>query len=152
MQKVTSSVHKAEAGFSVIEMIVTLGLMAVITGIAISNIKALENPLADASFQMSHYIRLVRARAISRTTSVIIQPSSPSEVIAFSSDSCNGEMAQIEELTLRFPEGATLSDTDWTVCINQRGLSDTNIIFELQNQEGKVRSIELALGGGVRIR
>lgn len=132
-------------------MITTLALIGILMGLAAANIKGMENPLADASFQVSHFMRLARSRAISQTISIRIEPASSTELIAFSAESCDDDMDLIENFDLTLPEGAVLADTDWEVCFTQRGLSDTNLLFVLQNQKGKERSIEIALGGGVRI-
>lgn len=141
-----------EAGFTIIEMLVTLGLMALLSTIAISNYKELENPVADASYQVSRFIRLARSRAISQTIAIVIEPSSTTEIVAFSSDACDGDLTEINDLSMIFPDGARLSNTEWSTCFNQRGLSDTNLIFQIQDEGGKSRSIEIALGGGVQIQ
>jgi prepilin-type N-terminal cleavage/methylation domain-containing protein len=141
-----------ESGFTIIEMLVTLGLMALLSTIAISNFKELENPVADASYQVSRFIRLARSRAISQTIAIVIQPSSTTEIVALSSDACDGTLTTIDDLSMTFPDGALLSNTEWSACFNQRGLSDTNLTFQIQDEEGKSRTIEIALGGGVQIQ
>ncbi|MCB0352207.1 MAG: hypothetical protein KDD64_01745 [Bdellovibrionales bacterium] len=141
-----------DIGFSILELVITVALMAVLTTVAVSNIKELENPLADASYQVSRFIRLVRARAISQTIVIVIQPSSTSEIVSFSSNDCAGTLTAIDDLSLSLPDGSSLTSTDWSACLNQRGLSDTNLVFQIQDIEGKTRTIELALGGGVQIQ
>jgi len=87
-----------ESGFTIIEMLVTLGLMALLSTIAISNFKELENPVADASYQVSRFIRLARSRAISQTIAIVIQPSSTTDIVALSSDACDGTLTTIDDL------------------------------------------------------
>ncbi len=143
---------RAESGFSFIDMLVAMALMAILSYMAVSNIKELENPLADASYQVSRFIRLIRSRAISQTIVIVIQPDSATEIVSFSSTACDGALTAINDLSLTLPDGSSLTDTNWSACLNQRGLSDTNLVFSIQDQEGKTRSIELALGGGVQIQ
>lgn len=141
-----------EDGFTLMNMITALGLFSVLSLMAVSNIKELENPLADASFQVSHFLRIARARAISQTMAIEISPSSSTELVASSSDSCTGVFTPLNDLSLTLPEGSSLTNTEWSACFNQRGLSDLNLLFSLQNEEGAVRTLELALGGGVQIQ
>lgn len=141
-----------EAGFTLSDMLIALGLMAVLSSMAISNIKQLENPLTDASYQVSRFVRLVRSRAISQTIVIVIQPSSTTQIVSFSSDDCDGTLTSISDLSLTLPNGSSLTDTDWSACLNQRGLSDTNLTFDIRDEEGDTRTIELALGGGVQVQ
>lgn len=142
-----------ESGFSLLELLTVLGLLAIVTGIAASNLKQLENPLADASFQISQFFRLVRSRAIAQTLSIKLEVQDSSNIIASSADSCiDTTWTSISDLSLTLPDGASLTNTSWTACFSQRGLSDSNLIFQVQDQGGQTRTIELALGGGVRIQ
>ncbi len=134
------------------EVLVAITFIAILSYAAVSNIKSLENPLADASFQVSHFLRLARSRAISQTIAIQLSPSSSTGIAASSSDSCSGTMTPMDDLSLTLPDGAFFVDTAWTACFTQRGLADDNIVFDLQNQQGSTRTIELALGGGVQIR
>ncbi|MCI5064794.1 GspH/FimT family pseudopilin [bacterium] len=141
-----------EAGFTLTEMIATVGLVTILSTIAISNFKELENPVVDASYQVSRFIRLARSRAISQTIAIVIQPDSTTELVAFSSDDCNGTLTSLGDLSMTLPDGALLSDTEWSTCFTQRGLSDTNVTFQIQDVDGKSRTIEIALGGGVQVQ
>lgn len=152
MRKLTSFSIARDSGFTVMDMLTTLGILSVLALIPLSNIRELESPIDDASFQLGHYLRLVRSRAISQTLSIIVTPESSSRLTAASAENClSEEPVAINDLTLNFPDGAYLGSTGWSVCFNQRGLSDANLSFTLTNDDGDTKDVEIALGGGVRI-
>jgi len=117
-----------------------------------SNVKSLESPIANAGFQVSHYLRLVRSRAISQTLSITVSATSPTQLTASSTTEC-GETggSAIADLGFDLPRKTMLATTGWSVCFNQRGLADQNINFELVDTGGKRKRVEIALGGGVQI-
>ncbi|MCB0322204.1 MAG: prepilin-type N-terminal cleavage/methylation domain-containing protein [Bdellovibrionales bacterium] len=141
-----------DAGFSVSELLVTIALIAILSAGAVSNLKELDDPLSDASFTVTHYLRLVRARAISQTSFIEVVPGSTTTIAASSSDSCTGVMTPIEGLTVNLPRGSQLTATDWSACFTPRGLSDANVLFTIRDTDGRTRSVEIALGGGVQIQ
>jgi prepilin-type N-terminal cleavage/methylation domain-containing protein len=143
---------RCERGFTLSEMIVTLGIIAILSATAVSNLKELDDPLADASFTVTHYLRLVRARGISQTIFVTVQPTSTTAISASSSDSCTSALTLIPELNVTLPRGASLSDTSWSACFTPRGLSENNVTFQINDTDGRSRTVEIALGGGVRIQ
>ncbi len=141
-----------EAGYTLAEMLVVMALIGILAGTAVSNLKELNDPLADASFTVTHYLRLVRARGISQTLFIQVAPTSSTIIAASSSDSCSGTMTAIDDLEVNLPRGASMSDTSWTACFTPRGLSEDNITFDLSDSDGQSKTVEIALGGGVRIQ
>lgn len=140
------------AGFTMIELIVVMALFAVISGIAVSNLRELESPLSNSAFGSSHYLRLVRARAISTTSYIRVDPANSSSLIASRSDQddCGGTVSAISDLTYTFEEGVTLGATDWYLCFTPRGLSDEHVSFSFSSDAG-TRTMQVALGGGVKV-
>lgn len=140
-----------DRGSSLLELIVTMALIALLSAVAISNIKILENPLANASFNISHYMRLIRSRAISQTTTITVIPSSSAVISAYSADSCESEdLTEIPDLQLELEDDVHLSSTDWSVCFNQRGLASEHITFDFYTSTA-TKTVQIALGGGVKI-
>ena len=139
-----------QSGFSLLELLAGLLLIGIISSTAISNLNALKNPLTNTGHLVSHYLRLVRSRAISQTLAIEVSPESNSRLVAKSTSSCSGSMSPIDDLSLDFQDGVTLEDTDWTVCFNQRGLADSYITFTIESAQGS-KTIQVALGGGVKI-
>ena len=144
-----------EQGASLLQLVAALALMAVLSTIAVSNLKQSANPLADASFQATHYLRLVRSRAISQTLTLQVLPTSSTRLEAREVERCSdtsGETSNVLDLALAFPDGAWMTEIDWTVCFTARGLADENILFGITSTSGASRTAEIALGGGIRIQ
>lgn len=134
------------------EMVATLGVIAVISGIAVSNLSVLERPLYSASNNLTHYFRLVRARAISQTRSIKVTSSGARRITAGSGKNCAVSSFTPEpSLTLQLDKDVSFGSSPWSICFNQRGLADSYVEFTISS--GKtVKSVEIALGGGIRIR
>ncbi|MBX7138177.1 MAG: GspH/FimT family pseudopilin [Oligoflexia bacterium] len=142
----------SQSGFSVIELIVTLGMSSVLTGMAIMNLKDLDDPLKNGAEQMTSFMRVVRARAISSTRAYTVFPVSNGQLAARYADTCsNGATTPDTSMTLEFPTGARLTDTAWDICFNSRGLPDGNLAVELRDSDGEYKTVEVFLGGGVRV-
>jgi prepilin-type N-terminal cleavage/methylation domain-containing protein len=147
-----SSVDLAQSGFSLLELVAVIGLIAVVSAIAVTNMRVLENPLVSASSNLSHYFRLVRARAISQTRSILVTAHSTHELTASAASNCSSTVfTPIDELDLDIGSDVYFSETGWSVCFTQRGLVDEAVLFTIQSGAGS-KSVEIALGGGIRIR
>lgn len=149
------SSKRSELGYTLIQMLTTLGLLSILSLIAVSNVKSLRNPLANASFEISHFLRLVRSRAISQTLAITVTATSPTHITTASAASCYDEETttdQVSNLQLDLPNGAQLSNTEWSVCFSQRGMANEHVIFDLESEGGRTRTIEVALGGGVKVQ
>ena len=140
-----------EGGYTVSNLLVTMGLIAVLSTTAIANLREMHNPLSDASFSVEHFLRLARSRALSQTEAIQVSPSSAATFVASSSDSCTGIMTPVANLSLTLPSGASLADTSWSICFTQRGLADANTTFDLLGSNANVKSVSIALGGGIKI-
>ena len=142
-----------ESGFSLMEMIVTLGLLSLLGGVAVSNIKELDDPLKNATDEMIGFMKKVRARGISTTSAYQIYPDSSTAIRTRYSSNC-GDAAEDKindpAIVLNLPEGAFLGDTDWAICFSARGLPDSNIQIIIEDNDGEDRTIEVFLGGAVK--
>lgn len=145
-------VKRKERGYTVLNILATLSLIGILTAIGVSNLKELNDALADASFSVSHFLRLARSRAMSQTLSVQVAPISSTRIGASSAASCAGTMSPISDLVFDLPDGAVFADTEWSVCFTQRGLASLDLRFDLQDKDSRKKTIEIALGGGVRIQ
>ena len=140
-------VGKQEKGFSFLELLVTLSISGILVATAVSNLKTLENPLADASFQSTQFLKLVRSRAISRTLTLKVAPSSSTKLVVTSGSSCAAATTAVSDLVLNLPTGATFSATNWSICFTPRGLSTSNTSFNLsESTSTKIRTEEVAIG------
>ena len=143
--------RKENGGFTVLELLVTMALVGVVSGIAVSNIKLLDNPLTNSKAQVTHYLRLARARAISQTRSIKIAPVANNRLQGYTAQSCDSStFTALDDLELDMEDNAQFDTTDWSVCFNQRGLASEHTVFGFTTVGGS-KTVQVALGGGVKI-
>ncbi|NLF25021.1 MAG: hypothetical protein GX589_05105 [Deltaproteobacteria bacterium] len=143
--------YRNDTAFTVIELLAVLGLMVAVSAIAVSQLQQLNDPLEDSTAELVSFFKQVRARAISTTSAYTVVPLSSSEVVTHYSATCGDEdTTDDSRLTLDLPTGVRLSDTDWSVCYNSRGLPDDNVLIELSAAGGRGRFVEVFLGGAVK--
>ncbi len=147
--------NKDQGGFTLVNMLTTLSLIAIFSAFAISNLKEINSPVADASFQVTHFMREARSKAMSKTVTIKVSPLSAFALKGEEGDSC-GPTATFTPLNppLRsnLPTGASLQDTTWEICFTKRGLASESVTFILQDDDGQTRVVEVALGGASRIQ
>jgi hypothetical protein len=148
---VTRSREQASAGISVIEIMAMMSLMLVMMGVAVMNLKKLDNPLQNGAAQLGGFFKQVRAEAISSTSAYIVVPSSSRRLITRRGTKCS-DLSPVDDprVTLNLPSGASLVATNWTLCFNSRGLPDANLQVQLRDLGGQLKTVEVMLGGAVR--
>jgi prepilin-type N-terminal cleavage/methylation domain-containing protein len=147
-----STLHNRQTGFSLIELLAVLALFGILCTVAVSNITVLENPLASASANLTHYFRLVRSRAISQTRSIRITPNTSNTLIAESATSCSDStFSPINDLSLDLGTKVRFGSTNWSACFTQRGLAHAYTTFTVTSS-GNTKTVQIALGGGVKIQ
>lgn len=140
-------------GFSLVELLMVLSLTSILMGFGVYEIKEFINPAVSASDELVTLLKVVRAKAISNTVSYRLKPNGNKQLVAsfrtdcFSSDPWQGD----GELTMDLPAGAYLNETDWEVCYDTRGFPDSNIVFDVRENGGSSKTIEIYLGGGLSV-
>lgn len=142
---------KNNKGGTLVNMVVVMGIVGILSSAGISNYKALSNPLANASFSTQHFLKFARGQAMSNTRAFQVVPASSTRMSLLSGVNCDSTMTPVPGKFLDLPNGATIDDLAWSVCFNSRGLADSNVIFDLTGANGKVRTLSVALGGGVKV-
>lgn len=142
-----------EGGFTLAEMLTVMMLAAIISGVALVNFRDFDNPLENGAAQLSSFIKQVRAEAIRSTSAYIITPTSTSRLeTSFAATCTTPDPEPDSRITLDLPNGASLVDTNWAFCFNSRGLPDANIEISLSDVGGANRTVEVLLGGSVRVQ
>ena len=143
---------RKDNGFSMLELLVVVAFLGIVSVIAVTNLKTLESPLANAGFTTGHYLRLVRAQAISTTSYIRLDPTSSTQLTAsnVTTSDCSGTTTAITDLIYNYESGITLSATDWYICFTPRGLSDEHVTFSFSDTTG-TKTVQVALGGGVKV-
>jgi prepilin-type N-terminal cleavage/methylation domain-containing protein len=139
-----------EAGFTLLELIVVMGIMSLIYFGMFASFKALERPLSSGGELTIGFFRLIRASAISRTQSIVIYPATPTQLRAKLGNNCTEARtnnAIDNSLRLQLPTGVRLQSTTWDSCYTSRGFMDTSIEFFIRDNDGKQLKISTFLGG-----
>lgn len=130
---------------------VVLALFGVLALTYTSNIKELENPLANTAHSLSHQLRLIRARAISQTTYMRVAPTSTGIIAVSKSTSCTSStLTAVADLKYTFDSSVHLNSTSWSICFTPRGLANSHVTFTFTGATG-TKTVDVALGGGTRI-
>lgn len=137
---------------SILELMTVLFIVSLISATVVTNIKDINRPLTNAGFEITHYLRLVRSRSVSQTSYLKVAPVSLFKLAAYSGDSCDAATTALSDLTLTLPNDTRLLSNSWSVCFTPRGLSSASEIFQIEDEGSNVRSIQVALGGGVQFQ
>ncbi len=141
----------AQRGASLLEVLSAMGLFAVLSGAALANYRALENPALTGASALAAFFKETRAKAMAATLAYTIKPSSNSRIVTTSGKTCAAAQSADAGQTLDLPRGAFLGSVDWSVCYDTRGIADTSVDITVADGEG-THVVQAALGGGVRIR
>jgi type IV fimbrial biogenesis protein FimT len=167
-------------GFTLIEALVTISVVGVLAAIAAPNITSTgSNPLRDSSNRLASQLRLTRAKAIAQTSAYRIRatmvpsstdPNVQTKLIIERGNSCKSAnwvkdlsfadedvtTSKKIELYQSWKDGAvvTPNSTNWTLCINSRGIADRNIRLQLRLIEGgsgPTKDFEILAGGAIQV-
>ena len=147
-----SIVKNDESGVTIFELLAVLFIISLISATVVSNIKEINRPLTNATFEVTHFLRLVRARAISQTQYIKVSPTSAFAIASTAGTSCALATSPISDLTLNLPKDTNLVSTSWSICFTPRGLTEASKTFQIRNEDSLTKTVEIALGGGVRIQ
>lgn len=158
-----------QSGFSVLELMVTLGFVGILSAIAIPRISFATRPLGDSTNRLSSTFKMVRAKAMSQTAAFRVRPTSASSFRIERARTCNttnptdwqadgtfsvndSRLDQNINFINATENGLTRSPSNgWSVCFSGRGMANTNLILTLQNQtDSKQKRIEVFPGGAVQ--
>ena len=140
-----------QSGFTLIEMLLVLGIMTILSGIAVLNVRKFNNASANAANEIASLVKRGRAYAMTSTTTIKIAPISSTAIQATSASTCAATTrTTINELGLSLPSGANLLASDWSICFTSRGLSQESLNIGI-NDRSITRTVQVVLGGGIRV-
>ena len=141
-----------QKGFSTLELMVVLFMSSILLSLAVSSLSELNDPLRNGTAQLHGFFKQVRTRAVSTTSAYIVEPVSPGKVVTKYGTSCSDPSPTTESLLiLELPKTVSLTSTTWSVCFTSRGLADQSLNVGIQDTEGSGETIEIFMGGAVRV-
>ncbi len=141
-----------QSGFTLPELLGALVVLGIVLGAAGVWLRPLDNPLESGSKQLEGFFRQARARALASTLAYRVVPLSDSEIAGEFSDKCSDEDWTLDPaLELTLPDDVTLTDTEWFVCFNARGIANDTVVVDLWHPKKGTRQVEVLLGGVSRV-
>lgn len=146
----------SEQGSSVFELLAIAVIMAILFASIAPNLKGINDPLQNGSQELAGLFKQTRAKALQTTRAYLLQPVSGVRVQAGFANTCEEALADgvtlDPQLVLDLPNDVQLRESGWSVCYSARGTSNVNIELAIDSDEGRSRSLEVFLGGAVRLR
>jgi Tfp pilus assembly protein FimT len=151
------SSNRLTRGISILEILVTLGVLGIVLGIAAINLRPLSNDASNAAAETAGFLRQARARAMATTSAVRVVYVSATRLRTETAPNCNAASGWSDaRLNLNLEQGARLisnwNSNDTVVCFSSRGFTNSNITLNLQDNDGRTAALEILLGGGVEIQ
>ena len=145
------------------ELLVVFAIFAILSAIAIPSYDQMLNKAVIASDEVVLLYKVVKSTAVSNTKAYRIEALDSDTVRVSSKNSCSSKDSWVEDprFTLDLPTGASLQQDDfdgekgvewWNLCISSRGFPDSNIEFDINDNDGQSRSIEIFLGGNIVVK
>jgi len=140
-----------ERGFSLLEVMIALLIGGILSCMALFNARALYHPSMGAAESLVDFFKTARAKALATTSTYTVVPVSDTELKTTVSTSCSSvTQTDDPDLTLDLEGGSTLGGTNWSVCFNSRGTSNSSATIDVIDSHG-TRQVQVVLGGGTRI-
>ena len=138
-------------GFTLVELLIVLGIFGIVMGIAAMNLRPLSGDLQAAANEVAGTFKQARARAMATTSAHRVAPNAAGDslIVEVAQDCTSTNWTTNDRLTRNLREQVTLERTDWLVCFNSRGLAESGPTFDLSSREGKTINIRVFLGGTV---
>jgi prepilin-type N-terminal cleavage/methylation domain-containing protein len=144
-------------GVSLLELIVTMAILAIAFTITALNLRPLGDDLGNAVAEISGTLKQSKIKAMATTSAYRIRPTSTTQVMVERARDCTGAGNWTAQPTLAqtLREGVTFTTTNWTVCFNSRGQSLSNVgafqspSFTLRDKENKTQTIQVFIAGAV---
>jgi prepilin-type N-terminal cleavage/methylation domain-containing protein len=143
-------IMKNQAGYTLTELLVTMSLLSVMSGFAFVNLLDLSNPARSAASEISGFLKQARARALSTTSAYTVSASSTDTLTTTVGTTCSAAQSAEPSLTLEL-DHADLSNVSWSICFTSRGFPDKNVVIPVTDDYSGSNSVEVLLGGAIRV-
>ena len=145
--------RRTERGYTVLELLVTMVIVSIMSGTAISSLREYEHRSASAAADIAAVLKRARGKAITSLTTVTVRPGSDTTLVTTTGSSCSATQTVDEMLDYTLPPDVKLVSTAWSICYSNRGLStssETIVVRDERKRES--RAVQVVLGGGVRLQ
>ena len=142
---------RSPRGFTLVEALVTLAVLAILLGVFFVNLRPLYNPLEDAANRLEGFLKQTRAKAMATTSAYQVKIAG-NRLVAKRAKRCSDTIWNPDpRLTLELPHGIAIrSNPDQPLCFTSRGHAVTPLTYVLTDGKGDSRTLQVYLGGAVR--
>jgi len=137
---------------SILELLVVFAIVSILMGSAITNLAEIKDPLKDGISQALGFVKQVRAKALATTSAYTLKASGAERIVTTYGSNCTATQTADADLFLDLPNHVSMPDTSWSICFDSRGLASGAETFVLEDADGRNETIEVFLGGAVRIQ
>jgi prepilin-type N-terminal cleavage/methylation domain-containing protein len=146
------SKKNTESGFSLLEMIVTVSLGAILTGLAVVSVTGLNNPSRHGAVAIASFLESARSQAISSTGIILVRATNTATVQGYHVQACDDtDPVEDNQLLMVLPNNYGITDITWEVCFSARGFAAESTIIPISDAHGQDRNIQVYIGGGIRV-
>jgi prepilin-type N-terminal cleavage/methylation domain-containing protein len=146
------SKKNAESGFSILELIVTVSLGAILTGLAVVSVTGLNNPARHGAVAIASFLESARSQAISSTGIILVKATNTATIQGYHVQACDDpDPVADSELLMVLPNNYSMTDITWEVCFTARGFAAESTIVPISDTHGQDRNIQVYIGGGIRV-
>jgi prepilin-type N-terminal cleavage/methylation domain-containing protein len=144
-------------GVSLLELIVTMAVLAIAFTIAALNLRPLGDDLGNAVSEMSGTLKQAKIKAMATTSAYRVRPTSTTEVVVERARDCAGAGGWVTQTSMAqtLRENVTFTTTTWQVCFSSRGFSmDSSLNFSspsftVKDKKGKTSRLNVFIAGAV---
>lgn len=144
-------------GFTLVEVLIVIAIIGILAAVAALNLRPLANDALNAANQVASGMRQARARAMSTTSAYRVIYISPTEMRVEYANNCGSASWTAEpRYDFSFPPQASVTVVgvdpgEVLVCFNSRGLATRSVVFDVVDERGRSRTVELFVGGAIAI-
>ena len=162
MSLVCSRDRLNDEGYTLFELLVTLGFIAILAGSATFQARSLSDPIQNETAITLSFIKQIRARAVASTSAYLLYPTSATHLAVARGTACPTAMPAnpstlvpgtftADVLNINLGEKVRFVSTTWGACVTQRGLFTGQSNVQLIDPDGKTKTITIFLGGATKV-
>ena len=162
---------RSAGGFTLLELLMVLGVFGVIMSISALNLRGLEGNLTNASSELQGFLKQTRARAMATTSAYRVVFDSREGLSTQRANNCGAaesewttnertnfkvrERILLQRYAGRGEDGEVVhwQNGDTVVCFTSRGLAADSLLLVLRDRDKGTRTVlEVLRGGAVSVR